>query len=495
MTGRLLLPFGFANKFSILMVENTSSEIMVAFSDETPLHAITEAVRGSNAKLCFSRLSSEDIRGQLSTLYKESNEDLEGVDLAGFTENLDDLLQEASSEDLLESKDDAPVIRIINALFTQALKQKASDIHIETFEDEMSVRIRVDGVLTEILRPDYRWAPRLISRIKVMAKLDIAEKRIPQDGRVSLRVAGQALDVRVSTMPSIHGERTVLRLLEKEARQLDLAHLGMPKNTESNFQELLNEPHGIILVTGPTGSGKTTTLYAGLTLLNDKSRNILTIEDPVEYAIPGIGQTPVNNKTGMTFAKGLKAMLRQDPDVVMVGEIRDSETAQIAVQASLTGHLVLSTLHTNDSLGAVSRLMDIGVEPYLIASSLKGVLAQRLVRSLCSVCKEEALLSKASAARLGRPDLAGSVVYQEAGCDSCNQHGYQGRLGVYELLIVTPELAGMIHDRAGEQALKQLVQADTSSLLDGAVQLVIDGKTSVNEVLRIVKDTSGHAIV
>ncbi|MCL4140601.1 UNVERIFIED_CONTAM: hypothetical protein GTU68_009997 [Idotea baltica] len=291
------------------------------------------------------------------------------------------------TEDLLEGEDDAPIIKLINATLSEAIKEGASDIHIETFEKQLVIRFRVDGVLREVLSPNRKLSSLLVSRIKVMAKLDIAEKRVPQDGRISLRIAGRAIDVRVSTMPSSYGERVVMRLLDKNNAKLDLVDLGMTSTNQEKFAELLRKPHGIILVTGPTGSGKSTTLYAGLTDINSKDRNILTVEDPIEYELQGVGQTQVNTKVDMTFARGLRAILRQDPDVVMIGEIRDLETAEIAVQASLTGHLVISTLHTNTASGAITRMEDMGIEPFLLSSSLLAVISQRLVRTLCSSCK------------------------------------------------------------------------------------------------------------
>ena len=306
----------------------------------------------------------------------------DNTDLAHLAEDIPE------SSDLLESDDEAPIIRLINALLTQAVKENASDIHIEPYENRLVIRFRVDGVLREVLQTKRAVAPLVVSRIKVMSKLDIAERRLPQDGRISLRIAGRAVDVRVSTLPSGHGERVVLRLLDKQAGRIELTSLGMDPRTQSVMDEIIHKPHGIILVTGPTGSGKSTTLYASLERINDNTRNVMTVEDPIEYYIDGIGQTQVNTKVEMTFARGLRAILRQDPDVVMIGEIRDLETAQIAVQASLTGHLVLSTLHTNTAVGAVTRLRDMGIEPFLLSSSLIGVLAQRLVRVLNSETRE-----------------------------------------------------------------------------------------------------------
>src|SRR5688500_3104099 len=355
---------------------------LCALRNDANPSAVAEARRVLRAPLKLERVPDEEFDRLLRSTY-EGDASLQMMgDIEGDTD-LAHLAQELPEQaDLLESEDDAPIIRLINAVLTQAVKENASDIHVEPFENRMTVRFRIDGVLREVLQSKRAVAPLVVSRVKVMSKLDIAEKRLPQDGRISLRIAGRAVDVRVSTIPSGHGERVVLRLLDKQAGRLTLAHLGMSDTDQSAMDELVHRPHGILLVTGPTGSGKTTTLYAALERINDLTRNILTVEDPIEYHIDGIGQTQVNTKVEMTFARGLRAILRQDPDVVMVGEIRDLETAEIAVQASLTGHLVMSTLHTNTAVGAVTRLRDMGVEPFLLSSSLIGVLAQRLVRVL-----------------------------------------------------------------------------------------------------------------
>ena len=385
--------------------------------------------------------------------------------------------------DLLAGDDDAPVIRLINAILTQAVREKASDIHLEPYEDRVAVRFRIDGVLAEILSPKAELASVLVSRLKVMAKLDIAEKRLPQDGRISVRLAGHSVDIRVSTIPSVHGERVVLRLLDQAAGQLQLAQLAMPEAIYQGFANALVKPHGIILVTGPTGSGKTTTLYTGLTHINDRSRNILTIEDPIEYLLPGIGQTQVNTKVEMTFARGLRAMLRQDPDVVMIGEIRDQETASIAVQASLTGHLVLSTLHTNTAIGAITRLQDMGVEPFLLSSSLEIVMAQRLVRILCEQCKAP---HKAIAAECKRLDIhEHDEFFQAIGCEKCNQTGYRGRMAIYELIKVDDTLRQLIHESAGEQVMLNHARQFSASLIADGRRRVLAGETSLEEVLRV----------
>lgn len=413
----------------------------------------------------------------------EAADDLEGIDLA----SLADALPETA--DLLDQEDDAPIIRLINALLQEAIRENASDIHIETFERRLLVRMRVDGVLREVLAPRRELAPLLVSRIKVMARLDIAEKRVPQDGRISLRIAGRDVDVRVSTMPSSNGERVVLRLLDKQAGRLRLDHLGTGEQCHQGIKTMIAKPHGIVLVTGPTGSGKTTTLYAGLTELNDSSRNILTVEDPVEYQLEGIGQTQVNPKVDMTFARGLRAILRQDPDVVMVGEIRDLETAEIAVQASLTGHLVLSTLHTNTAVGAMTRLQDMGIEPFLLSSSLLGVLAQRLVRVLCPVCKACHPATESERAMMGVLPDETATVCSPVGCEDCNHLGYRGRTGIYELVEVNDAMREMIHDRASEQILERHARESTPSIRQDGWRKVLIGETSIEEVLRVTRES------
>jgi general secretion pathway protein E len=403
----------------------------------------------------------------------------EDTDLAHLAQDLPE------PSDLLESDDQAPIIKLINAILTQAVKDNASDIHIEPFENRLVVRFRVDGVLREVLQSKRAVAQLVVSRIKVMSKLDIAEKRLPQDGRISLRVAGRAVDVRVSTIPAGHGERVVLRLLDKQAGRLNLDSLGMDPRIQKLVDELIHKPHGIILVTGPTGSGKTTTLYSALERINDNTRNILTVEDPIEYYIDGIGQTQVNTKVEMTFARGLRAILRQDPDVVMIGEIRDLETAHIAVQASLTGHLVLSTLHTNTAVGAVTRLRDMGVEPFLLSSSLIGVLAQRLVRVLNPETKEAYPAGEYERRLLNVPEGAPSPTIYRPGSDA---QGFKGRTGIYELVLVDDTMRTMIHDGASEQELERYARTLTPSIRDDGRALVLSGVTTVEEVLRVTRE-------
>jgi len=483
-----LLPYGFARRYGVLLRERDGhkelchrQDVSVAALGEVQRH-IGRLPRlvpmDDTAFTAAMAITYEQQRGAAA----EAADDLEGLDLASLADSLPE------TSDLLEQEDDAPIIRLINALLQEAIREDASDIHVETFERRLVVRMRVDGVLREVLTPKRELAPLLVSRIKVMARMDIAEKRIPQDGRISLRIGGRDVDVRVSTMPASNGERVVLRLLDKQAGRLQVSHLGMGETCDAHMRELIHKPHGIILVTGPTGSGKTTTLYASLTELNDSSRNILTVEDPIEYQLEGIGQTQVNTKVDMTFARGLRAILRQDPDVVMVGEIRDLETAEIAVQASLTGHLVLSTLHTNTAVGAVTRLQDMGIEPFLLSSSLLGSLAQRLVRVLCDDCKTPYQASASELEMLGLPANESCTLYHPNGCEACNNQGYRGRTGIYELVLVDDTLRQLIHDRAGELELNRHARTLTSGIREDGWRKVLDGHTSVEEVLRVTRE-------
>lgn len=412
----------------------------------------------------------------------------QGLDLAQVAQEL------AEPADLLESDDDAPIIRLLNAVFTEAVKSRASDIHIEPYEKRLLVRMRVDGLLRELISPSPMLAPLIVSRIKVMSKLDIAEKRLPQDGRISLQIAGRPIDVRVSTLPTGRGERVVLRLLDKKAGRIDLPSLGMPDEIREGLEKLISRPNGILLVTGPTGSGKTTTLYALLQKLHQVESNIMTVEDPIEYELAGVSQTQINTRVDLTFAKGLRAILRQDPDIVMVGEIRDLETVQIAVQASLTGHLVLSTLHTNTAIGAITRLRDMGIEPYLLSSSLIGVLAQRLVRRLCEECKvkiplgleaKEAFASQRRRGRKGEPE---GTFYGPNGCDACSQTGFTGRTGIYEFIPMEKELRQAIHDQKGELALLNLARKRRQSILANGLDLLAAGETTWEEVARVTRE-------
>ena len=487
--------FSFARRHGLLLLDGEGPRPRYACREDCPATVLTELSRVCESPPVLEWLDNDRFDTLLQRQFEGGEQPLaQAGDVAGQSGDLEQLASELPEPaDLLESDNDAPIIRLINAMFAQAVRENASDIHIEPYENRLAIRFRVDGVLREVLAPHRSLAPLIISRIKVMAELDIAEKRLPQDGRISLRLAGRPVDVRVSTLPSGHGERVVLRLLDKQAGRLDLSQLGMPEEVLRRWEKLIQRPHGIVLVTGPTGSGKTTTLYAALNRLNDRKRNILTVEDPIEYYIDGIGQTQVNSKVDMSFARGLRAILRQDPDIVMVGEIRDLETAQVAVQASLTGHLVLSTLHTNSAIATVVRLRDMGIEPFLLASSLAGVLSQRLVRQLCPHCKTPWQPESAYLAGLGLPEET-VTLYRASGCEHCRQSGYQGRTGIYELLVVDEPLQQAIHREAAETELAQLARtAGHQSLFQAGWQLAREGVTSLDEVLRVSREEPRHA--
>lgn len=390
--------------------------------------------------------------------------------------------------------DDAPIIRFVNALIFRAAQERASDIHIEPFEDSVKVRIRVDGVLKDIDEESKVFQSKILSRIKVMANLNIAEKRLPQDGRIGLKIAGQDVDIRVSTVPTRYGERIVMRLLDKSKVMLSMDTLGLSPSNSESVEKLIKKSHGIILVTGPTGSGKTTTLYACLSHINSEDKNILTVEDPIEYELRGIGQMQVNPKIDFTFASGLRSILRQDPDVIMVGEIRDLETVEMAVQASLTGHLVFSTLHTNDAPGAITRLIDIGVEPFLISSSLLVVVAQRLVRTLCPECKQATKLSEMEAKELGLKGHGQEIfTVSDTPCKACQGSGYKGRMGIHEMLVIDEEVRSLIMKRANSSQIRAAASGLESLRMDGAKKILL-GLTSVQEVLRVTQEDSSEIV-
>ncbi len=460
------LPFGFAKRFGVL-VEGTQENVQLLHKEGVAASVIMEVQRFLATPFRMQAISNDEFERRLGMAYQSDSSDamemVEGLgdemDLASLADSLPE------TEDLLEQEGDAPIIRLISLV----------------------VRFRVDGVLREVVQPKRALSALLISRIKVMAKLDIAEKRVPQDGRISLRIGGREVDVRVSTMPSTYSERVVMRLLDKKAGRLSLSQLGMADRDLAAMRNMISKPHGIILVTGPTGSGKTTTLYGALSDLNDTSRNILTVEDPIEYSLPGIGQTQVNTKVDMTFAKGLRAILRQDPDVVMIGEIRDLETVEIAIQASLTGHLVLSTLHTNTAIGAVTRLQDMGVESFLLSSTIIGVIAQRLVRVLCEHCKIEATADATECAILRADPAKAPQIFHAKGCEKCNQLGYKGRQGIYEVIEIDEQLKTLIHEGAGEQALEKHARTLSPSIHQDGVRKVLGGSTTIEELLRVAK--------
>ena len=462
---RYPLPYAFARTHQLLLVQDDANQLTLCLHSESGASGLSEVMRKYPvqqietlaAAVLIQRISAAYAQGESSAAAVVSEVESD-ADLSRMMQDL------PAIEDLLETSDDAPIIRMLNALLTQAARDGASDIHIEPYERHSSVRFRVDGSLREVVQPNRALHAALISRLKIMADLDIAERRLPQDGRISLRIGTRAVDVRVSTLPSAHGERAVLRLLDKSEGRLSLEALGMQGDVLKRFEHLVTQPHGIVLVTGPTGSGKTTTLYAAMGRLDAGHSNIMTVEDPIEYEFPGVGQTQVNAKIELTFAKALRAILRQDPDIIIIGEIRDFETAQIAIQASLTGHLVLATIHTNDAASAVTRLTDMGVEPFLLSSSLLGVLAQRLVRKLCTHCRG-------------------------AGCPSCGQTGYQGRSGVFELLLTDDSIRAQIHSRASEADIRAAALAAGMVLMrDDGERLVQLGLTSREELVRVTRD-------
>ena len=465
---RYPLPYAFARSHGLLLDDD--GHTLTLWHNASPdAGALGEIMRKYGARSAALNLQLADpgtLAQRISAAYAEGESSAAAVvsEVEGGVD-LSRMMQELPAvEDLLEMSDDAPIIRMLNALLTQAARDGASDIHIEPYERHSSVRFRVDGSLREVVQPNRALHAALISRLKIMADLDIAEKRLPQDGRISLRIGTRAVDVRVSTLPSAHGERAVLRLLDKSGSKLTLESVGMQGDVLQRFEHLIAQPHGIILVTGPTGSGKTTTLYAGLQRLDVSAGNIMTVEDPIEYELAGVGQTQVNAKIDLTFAKALRAILRQDPDIIMIGEIRDFETAQIAIQASLTGHLVLATLHTNDAASAVTRLTDMGVEPCLLSSSLLGVLAQRLVRKLCVPCGG-------------------------AGCSECGHTGYQGRTGIFELMVASDETRAQVHNRASEADIRVAAIASGMTLMrDDGERLIAAGITSREELVRVTRD-------
>ncbi len=477
------LPYGFAKMHGVVLRHEDENRIVVAMREGADPLMLLEVRRYLAMPFDVEIADSATFDRYLSDHYAMdgSAAAMAGTIGAGNSDLLSDMLP--SADDLLDSADDAPVIRLINGIIAEAVRQGVSDIHIEPYETGLIVRMRTDGVLQERLRLPANVAPVIVSRIKVMARLDIAERRIPQDGRIGLTLGGKLVDVRVSTLPSRAGERVVMRILDKENSNISLELLGMSPDALKILRDALSEPNGIILVTGPTGSGKTTTLYAGLKGLNDGTRNILTVEDPVEYAVEGIGQTQVNSKVGMTFAAGLRAILRQDPDVVMVGEIRDLETAGIAVQAALTGHLVLTTVHTNDAIGAITRMRDMKVEPFLLASTLRAVIAQRLVRRLCPSCRQIVQADGNAASLLGLDQ--GTAIYKAVGCDDCNNTGFQGRIGVFEAVRVDETIRRLINEGGDEAILARHAFINQPNLNSAARKLVLAGQTTAQEAIRI----------
>jgi general secretion pathway protein E len=485
------IPYAFSRAHGVLAWRTEGEAVVVLLRPDATVEGIAELKRVLNRPLVTRAVEADTFAAELSRAYNQGGAAVAMSEGLANEADLARLMQEVpTSEDLLDDRAQAPVIRMINALLLQALRERASDLHFEPYEGRAVVRFRIDGMLRDAIEPPRALHGALVSRLKVMAGLDIAERRLPQDGRIALRLGGRQVDVRMSTLPTGAGERVVLRLLDQEAARLDLATLGMSAGTLEAIDRLIREPHGILLVTGPTGSGKTTTLYAALSRLPRGTANMMTVEDPIEYALDGVAQTQVNPRIELTFARALRSILRQDPDVIMIGEIRDLETAQIAVQASLTGHLVLATLHTNDAASAVTRLADMGVEPYLLASSLLGVLAQRLVRTLCPHCRVVAPPSEGERRLLEEIGLPPSQpVFHANGCAECNRSGFAGRTGIYELLRIDETLRRLIHDGAGEIALRDAALRGGMRRLRGdGARLVADGRTSLAELARVTRE-------
>ncbi len=432
------------------------------------------------------KLPEADVRAAIRRTYSPDAMTAEGV-IAGLGDDVRPVgVTDSALDDLVSLANEAPVVKIVNLLLLEALDTRASDVHLETYESGLRVRYRVDGILQDAIAPPPRLAAAVVSRLKIMAELDIAERRVPQDGRIRLRMHDRQVDVRVSTLPTLHGESVVLRLLDKESGRIGLVELGMGPDTLARFDKVIAKPHGIVLATGPTGSGKTTTLYAAVDRIRTGREKILTVEDPVEYELPGVPQVPVNEKVGLTFANALRALLRQDPDVMLVGEIRDRETADIATHAALTGHLVLSTLHTNDAATALTRLVDLGIEPYLVASTLEAVLAQRLVRRICESCRRPAELTAEQRSALGESASVLSKVWEGEGCEECRGTGYSGRTGIYELLVMEPWLREAVLEDVSAGRLQALAQKAGMRLLrEDGLRLVGEGLTTAEEVLRV----------
>ena len=486
----LKVPISYAKKAVALPLRQENGIILVATAEPLILSTLDDLRALLHADISFCLAPSEMILDTINRLHSEDMNKAEDTVQEMEEDELSFLAAELDEPaDLLDVTDDAPIIRLVNSLLSQAIRERASDIHIEAFEKDVVARFRIDGILYNILTIQKRFQASIASRIKIMAGLNIAEKRLPQDGGMRIKIGGKDVDVRVSIVPTAFGERIVLRLLYRESALLPLEQIGFSGDNLDRFNELITRPHGIILVTGPTGSGKTTTLYGSLSKINAPDKNIITIEDPIEYQLKGIGQIQVNAKINLTFAAGLRSVLRQDPDVILVGEIRDSETAEIAIQAALTGHLVFSTLHTNDSAGAVTRLIDMKIEPFLISSSVMAILAQRLVRVLCTKCREPYALTASEREELEiRTGSENATVYRAKGCEACFQTGYLGRSAIYELLLVDDEIRQLIMKNSDSSSIKALAVEKGMKTLrqDGAVKVLL-GVTSVEEIVRVTQ--------
>ncbi len=486
-----LIPIAFAKEHHIFPIKRSEGHLKLATANPLDGRVLNDLTTLTRCQLDIVVASDEEILRAINRSYEQH---------AGKAQNVAEEISDSDDSglpgklepaDLLDASDEGPIIRFVNSMLTQAYKERASDIHIEPFETELVVRYRIDGILYEVLRPPAKAQASISSRVKIMSNLNIAEKRLPQDGRFGVRIAGKDVDVRVSTLPTAFGERIVLRLLDKSSNVLTLKEIGMGPELLQQVHGMIRKSHGIFLVTGPTGSGKTTTLYAALSLLNSREKNIITVEDPIEYQLDGVGQIQVNPKIELTFAAGLRSILRQDPDIIMVGEIRDTETAEIAVQSALTGHMVFSTLHTNDAAGALTRLVEMGIEPFLAASSIVGILAQRLVRNLCPHCREAyqpspELLREAG---LSQELPADGMLYRAVGCDQCMDIGYRGRSGIYELLTIDEKVRDLLLQNQDAGAIKRAsVAAGMTSLREAGIVKALAGETSIEEILRVTQE-------
>src|SRR3990172_1921077 len=488
------IPVHFAKTHKLFPIREQAGMIQVAVRDPMEVQPLDDLAKLLDLPVQPMVCSEEEIVSAIGRYYNHSGEsaqkvmaDLGEADLDLLTGNGDG----ETTTDLLEVAYEAPIIRLVNSMIAQAAKDRASDIHIEPYEKELKVRYRIDGILYDLVQPPKNYHMAIASRIKVMANLDIAEKRLPQDGRIKIRLGEREIDIRVSVIPTAFGERLVLRLLDKSNLLLDLEMLGLAPDDFQKYQRFVRHSHGIILETGPTGSGKTTTLYATLNRINSTDKNIITVEDPIEYQLNGVGQMQVNPKIDLTFANGLRSILRQDPDVILVGEIRDLETAEIAIQASLTGHLVFSTLHTNDSAGAVTRVLDMGIEPFLVSSSVVAIMAQRLVRTLCTSCKKEYTPAGSEIEELGieQSRLYGHTIYLAVGCDKCMQTGYRGRTGIYELLLINDDVRSLILQNVNSQLIKnKAIEIGMTTLRADGAKKVLEGITSIEEVARVTQE-------
>ncbi len=487
------VPIGFSKTHKVVPVKIENGVLTVAVADPLDFEPLDDLRMILGCREVRAILSTEhEILRAIHLSYEQSTDTPEEMIQSMDAESSDRLLHELEdTEDLLDASDEAPVIKLVNLILFQAVKERASDIHIEPFQKELKVRYRIDGILYPRLEPPKKFQSSIISRLKIMAKLDIAEKRLPQDGRIPIKIADKDIDIRVSIIPTSFGERVVLRLLDKSSVHFGLEEIGLSPEQLQMINDLIHKAQGMLLVTGPTGSGKTTTLYGALTRINTPDKNIITIEDPVEYQLRGIGQIQVNPKIGLTFAQGLRSVLRHDPDVILVGEIRDADTAEIAIQAALTGHLVFSTLHTNDAASAATRLVDMGVEPFLVASVVRAIVAQRLIRVVCPDCKEAYVPEPEALKEAGlvAAQLAGGVVYRGRGCPACSGTGYRGRSGIYEILLASESVRNLIMKKADSSSIcRQAIQEDMKTLRDDGARKVITGVTTLEEVVRVTQE-------